>query len=74
MSVVDHPRLQDGKQQRWDQATARQLIRKAIQEHGIHTVLTFDAGGVSGHPNHRAVHEAVRWGSLPARRRVVEDA
>ncbi|GAQ90951.1 N-acetylglucosaminylphosphatidylinositol deacetylase [Klebsormidium nitens] len=60
VSVVDDPGLQDGKKQRWDQATARQLIRTAIQEHGVQMVLTFDGDGVSGHPNHKAVHEAVR--------------
>jgi hypothetical protein len=59
--VVDHPRLQDGKGEHWDQAVLRQLIEGAIREKGIETVLTFDEGGVSGHPNHRAVHQAVRW-------------
>ncbi len=67
--VVDHPQLRDGMTTAWDPAVVAALVGAAVQAHGIQRILTFDEGGVSGHPNHVAVHAGVRLlfssGALP---------
>eukprot|EP00850_Spirogloea_muscicola_P000408 SM000002S05488 [mRNA] locus=s2:53542:55597:+ [translate_table: standard] len=60
--VLDHPELQDGFQEAWSVALIRDLVEEALSSKDINVVLilTFDRYGVSGHPNHRAVHGGVR--------------
>ncbi|KAG5647872.1 hypothetical protein DXG03_007796 [Asterophora parasitica] len=53
--VVDHLELQDNFTARWDSDTIADVLRPYIVENDISTILTFDAGGVSGHPNHRSL-------------------
>lgn len=60
VDVIDHPALQDGFSSQWDQALMVKLLRQTVAEHKIHVVLTFDDNGISGHPNHLAVHSGVR--------------
>ena len=57
---LDDPRLQDGMTTQWEDTVVAALLRKYTAEHNIHTVITFDAQGISGHPNHQAVHRGVR--------------
>mmetsp|Transcript_40710 Transcript_40710/g.105253 ORF Transcript_40710/g.105253 Transcript_40710/m.105253 type:complete len:163 (+) Transcript_40710:191-679(+) len=60
-TVVDDPSLQDGHFGHW----CPKHISAVVQDHCKHvcadTVLTFDAGGVSGHRNHCATYDGVRW-------------
>ena len=35
------------------------LVRRELRQHALAAVVTFDAYGVSGHPNHAAVHRGV---------------
>eukprot|EP00850_Spirogloea_muscicola_P023960 SM000413S15643 [mRNA] locus=s413:6883:9263:+ [translate_table: standard] len=58
--VLDHPELQDGFQEAWSVALIRYLVEEALSSKDINVILTFDKYGVSGHPNHRAVHGGVR--------------
>ena len=38
------------------------LLRcRYLQKHAVSTVYTFDAHGVSGHPNHVATYHGVRY-------------
>lgn len=60
VNVVDHPSLQDGFSCQWDQSLIVKLLRQAVADHNIQIILTFDSYGISGHPNHRAVHSGVR--------------
>ncbi|EPY27913.1 N-acetylglucosaminylphosphatidylinositol deacetylase [Strigomonas culicis] len=61
VKVVDHPQLQDGMQERWAPALVRQEVAQYLRKAGsISTIITFDARGVSAHPNHIAVHEGVK--------------
>mmetsp|Transcript_40709 Transcript_40709/g.105251 ORF Transcript_40709/g.105251 Transcript_40709/m.105251 type:complete len:237 (+) Transcript_40709:191-901(+) len=59
-TVVDDPSLQDGHFGHW----CPKHISAVVQDHCKHvcadTVLTFDAGGVSGHRNHCATYDGVR--------------
>eukprot|EP00850_Spirogloea_muscicola_P013029 SM000086S23081 [mRNA] locus=s86:498928:500992:- [translate_table: standard] len=68
--VLDHPELQDGFQEAWSVALIRDLVEKALSSKDIYVILTFDKYGVSGHPNHRAVHGGVRSLVLQQRARI----
>ncbi|KAH7098620.1 LmbE-like protein, partial [Auriculariales sp. MPI-PUGE-AT-0066] len=50
--LVNHSELQDIFTHRWDAKVIASVVEKFVRSHGIDTILTFDAGGVSGHPNH----------------------
>lgn len=59
--VVDHAELQDGMRSVWNSSLIRREIESYMQKAGnISTVVTFDRYGVSGHPNHIAVHNGVQ--------------
>ncbi|KAF5911930.1 hypothetical protein HPG69_015908 [Diceros bicornis minor] len=44
----------------WDTEHVASVLLWHIEENGINLVVTFDAGGVSGHSNHVALYAAVR--------------
>ncbi|KAJ7806275.1 LmbE-like protein [Mycena olivaceomarginata] len=50
--ILDHPYLQDNKTAVWDPAVVAQELRPVIAKYGITIILTFDAHGITGHPNH----------------------
>ncbi|KAG8871656.1 N-acetylglucosaminyl-phosphatidylinositol de-N-acetylase [Tulasnella sp. 331] len=58
--VLDHPKLQDNITVVWSDI----LIQEVIGEHAkiwmIDDLITFDAGGVSNHPNHISVYNGAR--------------
>ncbi|CAJ1017906.1 N-acetyl-D-acetylglucosaminylphosphatidylinositol deacetylase [Leishmania guyanensis] len=59
--VVDHTDLQDGMGNVWSPLVIRREVESYMQKAGnISTIVTFDKYGVSGHPNHIAVHNGVR--------------
>lgn len=53
--VLDDARLQDGASTDWDSSAVAEQIERYLTAHNIATVVTFDAGGVSGHRDHAAV-------------------
>ncbi|KAF8075094.1 LmbE-like protein [Lyophyllum atratum] len=55
--VVDHPDLQDNFTAHWDPETIASVIQPYVTSNNISTILTFDAGGISGHPNHKSLPE-----------------
>ena len=59
--VVDDARLQDGMQQHWPPEVVARHVALAVRRFRPARVLTFDAGGVSAHPNHCATCEGVLW-------------
>ncbi|XP_032072217.1 N-acetylglucosaminyl-phosphatidylinositol de-N-acetylase [Thamnophis elegans] len=71
VTVLDHRKLPDHPSAEWDVPLLTELILSHIETHHIDLVVTFDARGVSGHPNHRSVYAAVR--SLHSQRKVPED-
>eukprot|EP00922_Rhytidocystis_sp_ex-Travisia-forbesii_P024201 GHVS01035555.1.p2 GENE.GHVS01035555.1~~GHVS01035555.1.p2 ORF type:complete len:413 (-),score=94.79 GHVS01035555.1:1482-2720(-) len=58
--VVDDIALPDSMAAHWSPNRVGQYVQLFVESFGIQTVLTFDAGGVSHHPNHLAVHHGVR--------------
>ncbi|KAM6465105.1 N-acetylglucosaminyl-phosphatidylinositol de-N-acetylase isoform 2-T2 [Liasis olivaceus] len=70
VTVLDHRKLPDHPSAEWDVPLLAELILSHIKTYQINLVVTFDARGVSGHPNHRSVYAAVR--SLHSERKVLE--
>lgn len=61
VKVVHDSQLQDGMAERWPPSLVMKEV-KSYLEKSVHisTVVTFDAYGISSHPNHIAVHEGVK--------------
>ncbi|KAG2258360.1 hypothetical protein Bca52824_077654 [Brassica carinata] len=47
--------LCDGFGQVWNHDLLSEIIKEEVTNHDIHTIITFDSYGVSGHCNHRGV-------------------
>jgi len=58
-TCLNHEKLQDGFKQIWDLDLIADIVFNYIKENKIDGILTFDKNGVSGHPNHKAVHQGV---------------
>ncbi|XP_057573051.1 N-acetylglucosaminyl-phosphatidylinositol de-N-acetylase isoform X2 [Hippopotamus amphibius kiboko] len=58
--IIDNRDFPDDPGVRWDTEQVASVLLRHVEAHGIHLVVTFDAGGVSGHSNHTALYEAVR--------------
>eukprot|EP01134_Creolimax_fragrantissima_P000762 CFRG0762T1 len=59
-TVLDDKRFQDGPNS-WDKKDVAEIVSQYVHHHKIDTVLTFDFGGISGHPNHISCCEGVRF-------------
>uniref|UniRef100_A0A8H8CJY9 N-acetylglucosaminylphosphatidylinositol deacetylase n=1 Tax=Psilocybe cubensis TaxID=181762 RepID=A0A8H8CJY9_PSICU len=57
--VVDHPKLQDNQTAEWDPNVIAEVLKPYVHDHKIDTILTFDASGVSNHPNHNSIPAGV---------------
>ncbi|KAL3624107.1 hypothetical protein CASFOL_032923 [Castilleja foliolosa] len=60
VNVLDHPDLQDGFGKYWDSGLLASVIGNEIHTCSIDLIITFDDYGISGHCNHRDVHQGVR--------------
>ncbi|NXM10168.1 PIGL acetylase, partial [Ploceus nigricollis] len=61
VTVIDHRDLPDDPAVEWDTQLLATLVLRHIEAKNINLVVTFDAGGVSGHANHISLHTAVRY-------------
>ncbi|NWW87914.1 PIGL acetylase, partial [Rhynochetos jubatus] len=61
VTVVDHRDLPDNPAVEWDTQLLAAEVLKHIEANNINLVVTFDAGGVSGHANHISLHTALRY-------------
>lgn len=57
--ILDHPQLRDNITLQWDNGILARVIQEYIEHHKISTILTFDEYGVSGHPNHVSIPNAI---------------
>ncbi len=58
--IIDDARLQDGPRSAWDAGVVAQAICTFCATAApFEAIATFDEGGISGHPNHVAVHHGV---------------
>ncbi|XP_041278778.1 N-acetylglucosaminyl-phosphatidylinositol de-N-acetylase, partial [Onychostruthus taczanowskii] len=75
VTVIDHRDLPDDPAVEWDTQLLATLVLEHIEAKNINLVVTFDAGGVSGHANHISLYTAVRYlhseGKLPEGCRVL---
>ncbi|XP_025776221.1 N-acetylglucosaminyl-phosphatidylinositol de-N-acetylase [Puma concolor] len=67
--IIDNRDFPDDPGVRWDTEHVASTLLQHIEVNSINLVVTFDAGGVSGHSNHVALYAAVRTlhseGKLP---------
>ncbi|NXL23529.1 PIGL acetylase, partial [Setophaga kirtlandii] len=61
VTVIDHRDLPDDPAVEWDPQLLATLVLEHIAAKNINLVVTFDAGGVSGHANHISLYKAVRY-------------
>ncbi|KAM6238877.1 N-acetylglucosaminyl-phosphatidylinositol de-N-acetylase isoform 1-T1 [Spheniscus humboldti] len=60
VTVLDHRDLPDNPAVEWDTQLLAAFVLKHIEANNINLVVTFDAGGVSGHANHISLYAALR--------------
>ncbi|KAI9217870.1 putative deacetylase LmbE-like domain-containing protein [Blastocladiella britannica] len=60
MAVVNSLSLQDGMKAVWPAAEIVKRVKDVVKRDGITQIVTFDNGGVSGHPNHIAISRALQ--------------
>ncbi|XP_011830633.1 PREDICTED: N-acetylglucosaminyl-phosphatidylinositol de-N-acetylase isoform X1 [Mandrillus leucophaeus] len=58
--IIDNRDFPDDPAVQWDTEHVASVLLQHIEVNGINLVVTFDAGGVSGHSNHIALYAAVR--------------
>lgn len=67
IKIIDDEELRDGPLNRWNEDRIARIVKAYVDEQGVETVITFDEGGVSAHPNHIAVfHGVARFLALHA--------
>ncbi|THH21145.1 hypothetical protein EW146_g348 [Bondarzewia mesenterica] len=59
--VLDKAGLKDNFTATWDAKLVADIVRPYVLEHDITTILTFDAGGISFHPNHKSLFHGVSY-------------
>lgn len=69
VTILDDEALRDGMQERWLAAAVEAAARDATRRRRATSVVTFDRGGASGHPNHKATWRGVVELARPAARR-----
>uniref|UniRef100_A0A673VFC8 N-acetylglucosaminylphosphatidylinositol deacetylase n=1 Tax=Suricata suricatta TaxID=37032 RepID=A0A673VFC8_SURSU len=58
--IIDNRDFPDDPAVQWDAERVASALLRHIEVNSINLVVTFDAGGVSGHSNHVALYHAVR--------------
>ncbi|NXU47273.1 PIGL acetylase, partial [Turnix velox] len=66
VTIIDHRELPDDPAFEWDTQLLAAFVLKHIEANNIDLVVTFDAGGVSGHTNHVSLYTALRYSALYA--------
>ncbi|AZK46936.1 PIG-L deacetylase family protein [Paenibacillus lentus] len=59
ISEIEHLRMGDGRLQEVKQEVLADRIIEFLNKHQAEVVVTFPADGISGHPDHIAIHHAV---------------
>lgn len=57
---VGDEKLVDGMKEKWCHETIRKIVSSYVIENNIKAIFTFDGHGVSGHPNHIAIHSSLQ--------------
>ncbi|XP_041972351.1 N-acetylglucosaminyl-phosphatidylinositol de-N-acetylase [Aricia agestis] len=59
--LINDTRLPDSPKTHWPVPVVAKLIQHHLEAYDIDTLVTFDRGGISGHPNHSAAFYAVAY-------------
>ncbi|KAG7094975.1 hypothetical protein E1B28_005773 [Marasmius oreades] len=59
-SILDHPDLRDNITIYWDSELLSNVVKPFVVNNDIDIILTFDDQGISGHPNHKSLPNAMR--------------
>ncbi|KAI8927768.1 putative deacetylase LmbE-like domain-containing protein [Entophlyctis helioformis] len=59
VSSMNHEQLQDSMSAIWDTQVILSVVQQYMSQHTIDAIITFDAKGISGHTNHRALYHAI---------------
>ncbi|ERM96140.1 probable N-acetylglucosaminyl-phosphatidylinositol de-N-acetylase isoform X1 [Amborella trichopoda] len=60
VKIINHASLQDGFNRTWRHTLLATIIGEEAKSWDVDVLITFDNYGVSGHPNHCAVHRGIR--------------
>lgn len=60
ITCANEPDLPDSPGHEWNQEVCSRIVQAYIEANAIDIVVTFDERGVSGHPNHCAVHRTLQ--------------
>ncbi|KAK8865623.1 hypothetical protein IAR55_000767 [Kwoniella newhampshirensis] len=52
VEIIDHPYLQDGMNNYWDEMTVAGLVQDSLSYHPVDLIITFDKIGITQHSNH----------------------
>ncbi|OPJ78565.1 N-acetylglucosaminyl-phosphatidylinositol de-N-acetylase isoform B [Patagioenas fasciata monilis] len=63
VTVIDHRDLPDNPAVEWDTQLLAAFVLEHIEANNINLVITFDAGGVSGHANHISLYTTLSAGT-----------
>lgn len=58
---INNENLQDGPNNTWEVGLIAEIIANYLKKHNYGTLITFDEGGISSHPNHIAAYYGVRY-------------
>jgi len=58
-AVINHPSLKDNMTLLWDSEIILSFVKPFLTRHIVKTIFTFDSYGISGHPNHISLSNAV---------------
>ncbi|KAJ3019211.1 hypothetical protein HKX48_002287 [Thoreauomyces humboldtii] len=61
VQCLDRPDLQDGMDVAWKASVVADVVKTCVAARAVDVIITFDAGGVSGHPNHKALYDGLRY-------------
>ncbi|PIA46813.1 hypothetical protein AQUCO_01500392v1 [Aquilegia coerulea] len=59
IKILDHPELQDGFDNMWSSILIAKILKEETASQNIDLLITFDSYGISGHRNHRDVHNGI---------------
>ncbi|CAG9330309.1 unnamed protein product [Blepharisma stoltei] len=59
-TIIDNESLKDGMNNRWNTQLIEQIVLKEIRERDANIIVSFDIKGISSHPNHCAISQAMQ--------------
>ncbi|XP_015907264.2 N-acetylglucosaminyl-phosphatidylinositol de-N-acetylase isoform X1 [Parasteatoda tepidariorum] len=61
LTIIEHSQLPDNPKRKWNQIKVGKIILKYSFKLSANVIISFDEGGVSGHSNHIAICEGLKY-------------